>query len=228
MAEDLVGQRILVTSGPTRANIDAVRFISNRSSGRLGRTITIEALARGAHVTMVAGPGSVTPQEEEVTEDDWERLRILPIETVPDLLQTLQEELMARPRHTAVVHAMAVLDYVPQHEETKKVPSGKNRWTIKLTRTPKVIRKVKEWSPRSFLVGFKLEVDKSEEKLTDIATALMRQSRADLVVANDLSRIRDEQHPALIVGTGGNVLSTPRTKTEIARELCDVLAHALG
>ena len=71
------GKHILITSGPTRANLDAVRFISNRSSGRLGRKMALEALGRGAQVTFVAGPDSVVPAPEDLIEEDRARLRVL-------------------------------------------------------------------------------------------------------------------------------------------------------
>jgi len=228
MPRDLTGKRVLITSGPTRANIDAVRYISNRSTGRLGSRIAVEALALGARVTLVAGPESVVPRREELPDQEWSRLRVVRIETVFDLLQTLQQELTARERYSAVVHAMAVLDYVPQQEHEGKVPSGRDTWTLRLVRTPKVIRRIKDWSPRSYLVGFKLEAGRPPERLAEIATAFLRQSRADLVVANDLLKIRDEEHPAVIVGRGGSVLAEPRTKGEIARELCRILTQALG
>jgi len=227
MADSLSGKRILVTSGPTRANIDAVRYISNRSTGRLGRRIAIEALALGARVTLVAGPESVVPQQEDLPEAEWSRLRVVRIETVTDLLQALQGELTSRERYDAMVHAMAVLDYVPQATQEGKTPSGKDTWELVMARTPKVIRQVKVWSPRTYLVGFKLEVGKTDERLREIGVASLRDNRADLVVANDLTAIRDEQHPAIIVGRGGNVLATPQTKSEIARELCRLLALAL-
>ena len=228
MAKDLSGKRILITSGPTRANIDAVRYISNRSSGRLGCRIAIEALALGARVTVIAGPESAVPGKDELSREEWERLRVIPIETVYDLLQAMEKELTAHERYDAVVHAMAVLDYVPEKEESGKVSSRKQSWTLRLVRTPKVIQQIKVWSPRTFLVGFKLEVGKSEERLREIGTAAMRQNRADLVVVNDLTKIHDEEHPAIILGAGGAVLSSPRTKSEIARELCRILAHALA
>ena len=227
MAKDLSGKRLLITSGPTRAKIDAVRYISNRSSGLLGCRIAVEALGSGARVTLVAGPESAVPQREDLPDAEWGRLRVVPIETVFELLQVLQKELTASERYDAVVHAMAVLDYVPQHTEPEKVPSGKESWTLRLVRTPKVIRQIKVWSPRSLLVGFKLEAGKDDEALRDSALALRRLSRADLVVANDLSRIRDETHPALIIGTGGAVLARPQTKTEIASQLCRLIAEWL-
>ena len=228
MPQDLSGKRILITSGPTRADIDAVRYISNRSTGRLGCRIAVEALAIGARVTLVAGPDSAVPAREDLSDEEWSRLRVMHIETVFDLLQTLQRELTARVRYDAVLHSMAVLDYVPQHVDEGKTRSGKDTWTIRLTPTPKIIRQIKVWSPRTFLVGFKLEVNTSDEGLTQTALAFQRESRVDAVVANDLARIHDEDHPAIIIGTGGNVLATPRTKGEIARDLCSILAGAIA
>jgi phosphopantothenoylcysteine synthetase/decarboxylase len=227
MPQDLSGRRILITSGPTRADIDSVRYISNRSTGRLGCRIAIEALALGARVTLVAGPDSVTPTADDLPGEELSRLRIADVETVPDVLQTLKRELSARPRYDAVLHAMAVLDYVPQLVQDGKVRSGKDTWTIRLMPTPKIIRQIRLWTPGTFLVGFKLEVDKSDERLREIALAFLRENRADLVVANDLSRIRDEVHPAIIVGAGGNVKAAPRTKGEIARDLCRILSESL-
>jgi len=228
MPASLSDKRILITSGPTRADIDAVRYISNRSSGRLGCRIAIEALALGARVTFVAGPESALPSRKDVSDQEWARLRIVHVETVEDLTKALEGELTARERYDATVHAMAVLDYVPEKSEERKVPSSKETWTVKLVRTPKIIQQIKVWSPRTFLVGFKLEVGKDEERLLEAGAASMRKSRADLVVANDLLQIRDEYHPALIIGTGGHVLARPRTKSEIARELCRIIAQALG
>lgn len=228
MANLLSERRLLITSGPTRASLDAVRFISNRSSGRLGCRIATEALARGAQVTLVAGPQSVVPRQEDISAAEWQRLKILHIETVFELLQMLQVELASSPPYDAVVHAMAVLDYVPDESSDQKVPSGKEAWTVRLVKTPKVIERIKVWAPDALLVGFKLEVNESEERLRQIALDSLRKYRADFVVANNLAQIRDEAHPALIIGADGTVLARPRTKGEIAHELCGILAEALS
>ncbi len=226
MAATLVGRHILVTSGPTRGPIDAVRFVSNRSSGRLGCRIAIEALRRGARVTVVAGPQSALPTPHELSEDESARLRVLHVETVPDLMATLEAELAASPPD-AVLHAMAVLDYVPEASEDRKTPSGRESWDIRLVRTPKVIRRIKDWAANVYLVEFKLEVGEPEERLAAIALESLRRYRADLVVANDLTTIRDEKHPSLIIAPDGAILARPQTKSEIARHLCDILAGAL-
>jgi phosphopantothenoylcysteine synthetase/decarboxylase len=214
-------QHILVTSGPTRADIDAVRFISNRSSGRLGCHIVTEALERGARVTMVAGPESAVPAEPH------ERLRVVPVVTVEDVMDAMERELTARGAPGAVVHAMAVLDYVPARRESGKTPSGRQEWTIPLVRTPKVIRHIRGWAPGVLLVQFKLEVDVTEEQLRETALASAARNRADLVVANDLVRIGRDRHPALLLDADGNTLARPGTKGEIAAALCEALAERL-
>jgi len=227
MSHDLSGRRILITSGPTRADIDAVRLICNRSSGALGCRIALEALARGAEVTLVAGAGSITPERRELTEDEARRLRVLPVETVIDVLRTLEAELTGTAPPHAIVHAMAVLDYVPAETVSEKTPSGRDEWTLRLVRSPKVIRSIRDWAPTACLVQFKLEVGLSEEALIRAALTSLKRNRADLVVANDLTQIRGEVHPALILSPDGQILARPQTKSAIARTLCDVLVARL-
>lgn len=224
----LAGKHILITSGPTRADIDAVRYVSNRSSGRLGCRIALEALRRGARVSLVAGAQSAVPLRADASEDEWGRLRVLPVETVADLIEVLEAQLTCAEPPDAVLHSMAVLDYVPEAASAEKTPSGRETWQIRLVRTPKVIRRLKEWAPGAYLVAFKLEVGVAEEQLCEAALALLRANRADLVVANDLATIRDETHPALIVAPDGQILFRPATKSEIARSLCDLLSEALA
>ncbi len=223
MDQALTGRRILITSGPTRADIDAVRFICNRSTGRLGARIAAEALKRGSRVTLVAGFHSVLP--EGLSDDDGQRLRVVHVETVQDLIDALEAELTGPEPPDTVVHAMAVLDYVPAERIEEKTPSGRDEWSVRLVRTPKVIKRIKDWAPGVCLVEFKLEVGRTEEELKEAALASLRANRADLVVANDLTGIRDETHPALILAPDGQVLARPATKTQIAQALCDVLGN---
>jgi len=217
---NLESRRILITSGPTRANLDAVRFISNRSTGRLGCAIANESLSRGAEVTLIAGPESQVPSERG-------GLDVAPIETVQDLIDALETRL-AGGQYDAIIHAMAVLDYVPASPEEGKVRSERDEWALRLTRTPKVIRKIKGWAPDTLLVGFKLEVGADEEGLRRAGVEGMDASGAELTVANDLEAIGEDRHPALIIDRGGEVLARPDTKPEIARALCDILSGMLG
>jgi len=213
---------------PTRGAIDAVRFVSNHSSGRLGCRIATEALGRGARVTLVAGPRSATPDAEALPQEQRGRLHVVPVVTVKDVMEFLERELFSSTRPDAVVHAMAVLDYVPETPGEEKTPSGRSAWQITLVKTPKVVRYIRKWAPDVFLVQFKLEVGTTEGQLREVAIASMWRNRADLVVANDMTSIRDEQHPALIIAPDGTVLARPSTKSEVAEQICNILAEKLA
>ncbi len=225
MEYDLSEKNILVPSGPTRADIDAMRFLSNRSTGRLGARIAAEALSRGARVTLVAGRGSAVPGDEESEPALSGRLRVAGVETVDDLLRALRRELAGgTDRYDAIVHAMAVLDYEPVRVLEEKVESGREKWDISLKRTPKVIANLRDWSPHSLLVAFKLGSGCSEAELVRAAVSMLRRNRADFVLANDLQRIEGENHPAMLIDGRGAVIARPGTKEEIARCLCDTVA----
>jgi len=210
-------RRVLVTSGPTRAPIDAVRYITNKSTGRLGALIAEEALRAGAEVTYIYGKGSVLPQVAESAS-----LRLVEVETVPDLMERVREEL-EETNYQAIIHSMAVLDYVPEAPREEKVASGREEWQIRLVKTPKVIRLIRELAPQAFLVGFKLEVGSSEEELIDRAYRSLLANKADLVVANDLLQIERGNHVGYLVNPEGEVVARVEGKEEIARKLVEVI-----
>jgi phosphopantothenoylcysteine synthetase/decarboxylase len=174
----------------------------------------------------VAGPQGAVPGPGELTEGESARLRVIHVETVPDLIAALRPELAGPAPPDAVVHAMAVLDYAPEPAEGK-TPSGRAEWTLTMRPTPKVIGLIRQWAPGALLVGFKLEAGADQAALREAALALLRANRADLAVANDLHRITDEAHPALILDADGQVLASPRTKAQVAAALCDLLAERL-
>jgi len=223
----LESRKILITSGPTRGLIDAVRYITNRSSGRLGVKIAQEALRRGAAVDFVYGVESLVPQVAPDSDQPATKLALFPIETVDQLSERLRHRLTCQ-RVDAVIHLMAVLDFEPAETLSYKLPSNSNEeWTIRLKRTPKIIAQIKTWNPETLLVGFKLEVHKTREELQRIGHEALIRTRADLTVVNDLDSIRDEQHEALVVGPTGQVLATCSTKTEIAQRVLDLIESAL-
>jgi phosphopantothenoylcysteine synthetase/decarboxylase len=193
MENPLKGKRIAITSGPTHAPIDAVRFISNRSTGALGLAIAELCLQKGACVTFFHGPGSLLPPLRK-------GLEIVEIETVNDL----------------ILHAMAVLDYVPETETKGKIPSGKQSLTLRLVRTPKVINRIKQFSPQTILVGFKLEVGAPKESLRRSAKAMMAASQSDFVLANDLRTIEQGTHSGYLLDRKGGFLGPIEGKAAIA------------
>jgi phosphopantothenoylcysteine synthetase/decarboxylase len=216
---DLTGRRLLVTSGPTRGPIDRVRYISNKSTGRLGTTIATKALAAGAEVTFVYGTESLVP-------DPHPALVRVEVETVSELLTAVKRELTRKP-HDAIIHLMAVLDYEPAEFRPEKMASGREEWVIRLRPTPKVIARLKEWAPRALLVGFKLEDHLPDAELIAGAQALAEKNGAALVVANNLAEIEQGRHRALFVAPSGTVLAEVVGKEAIADELLKQVARLL-
>jgi len=220
------GKKFLITSGPIRGPIDAVRYISSTSTGQLGSLLAQEALGRGAQVTFIFGEGSARPQPGELESSGENRFTERPVVTYDDVMKVFSQELSTQ-NHQVVIHAMAVLDYVPAKSQADKVPSGKHEWTLKLVPTPKLIQMVKRWNPNIYLVGFKLEAGVSQQGLILAARRCAEESGADLVVANDLNTIRRGEHQAIIVNPQGKVEATLRGKEHIARGLMDLIAAHL-
>ena len=219
----LQGRRILVTSGPTRAPLDAVRFLTNKSTGRLGSLIAEAALESGADVTFVYGRGSAIPVMRGGRSD---HLRLLPLNTVDDLVAIFRQEL---PRgYDAVIHLMAVLDFAPAEVSEEKVASTTSEWVIRLVPTPKAAALVRDLAPRTFFVGFKLEVGKEPRDLIEIAKDWAHRNHADLVVANDLRDIERGKHIGYLVTASSDVEAVAEGKEAIARALVDLLSRRLG
>jgi phosphopantothenoylcysteine synthetase/decarboxylase len=216
-------RRILITSGPTRAPLDAVRFLTNKSTGRLGSLIAEGALDAGADVTFVYGRGSAVPA---VRGGGADRLRLLPIDTVDDLVAVFDHEL---PRGVdAVIHAMAVLDFAPAQIREEKVTSTLEEWVIRLVPTPKAAARVRDLAPRTFFIGFKLEVGKDKAELVEIARVWAQRNRADLVMANDMRDIERGIHIGYLVNPAGLIEAVAEGKEAIARALIDLLNQRLG
>ncbi len=215
-------KKLLITSGPTRAPLDAVRYITNKATGRLGVLIAEEALRRGADVTFVYGRPSQIPVVRGGAHD---HLTLAAVETVHDLIAVFRREL---PRgYDAVIHPMAVLDFEPAEVRDEKMGSQVKEWVVRLVPTPKAIKLVKELAPKTFLVGFKLEVDKELSELRAIALDFLKRNSCDLVVANDLRQIEGGQHTGHFITPRGEVVQVAVGKEAIARALVDYLDRVL-
>ncbi len=213
---------VLVTSGPTRAWLDRVRYITNSSSGALGAAIVEQLVKRGFPVVHLSGESAVRPQV-----DRPELLESVPVATVDDLVREIRRA-SVRTDIAAVIHAMAVLDYIPEHPFKGKKKSDTDAWTIRLVKTPKVICMLRDLFPASLLVGFKLEAGVSEQELMSSAGALLAANNLDLVVANDIDRVSPDHHEALIIGPEGELVARPETKREIAETLAGIVAEKIG
>jgi len=171
---DMAGLRVLVTAGPTREAVDPVRFLTNRSSGRMGYAIAEAAACRGAQVTLVSGPVSIAaPAGVQVT----------PVQSTEDLLEAM---LRLCPEQDLVIQAAAPADYRPAEAAPQKLKKqGDGGLTLRLVATPDVAKAVGEGKkPGQILVGFAAET----EKLTENAGKKLDAKNLDMIVANDVTR----------------------------------------
>ena len=172
---DLHGKTVLVTAGATVEEIDAVRVMTNKSSGKMGVRIAEQAFLRGAEVVLLSGNNSVEPNyniyEEKFT-------------TVDDLHEKIKKNIN---RANIVIHSAAVSDFTIGNKTSKKIKSDR-KLHLELTPTTKIFERLKKLNKNIFLVGFKAEYGISESKLIDSAYDILKKADADLVVANDVGR----------------------------------------
>lgn len=175
-AGTLRGRRVLVTGGPTYEDLDPVRFVGNRSSGKMGAAIAAEAMRRGAEVSFILGPGSVTPPA--VT--DLVRVRSA---------EEMHDAVMQRAATVdLVVMAAAVADYAPVNQAGQKIEKAGESFTVVMKRTPDIIGSVGQRrltkGDGPVLIAFAAET----EDVLEHARAKLSRKHVDLVVANDVSR----------------------------------------
>ncbi len=216
---DLTGKTILIASGPTFAPLDAVRSITNHSSGRLGSEIAYRMHQAGADIIFLAGKTSVTPKDL-FADNTLEPIPVLSFRTVNELKQLLQRHVTDQ-RIDLVVMAAAVLDYLPESIPNEKHSSKEDTWVITLKRGEKLIEQIRSWNPSTAIVGFKLESGIPEAQLKDKAVDLMNRSGAVLVVGNLKEHIQGNEHHARIyarydANAEVNMSETYKTKREIA------------
>ncbi|HKR64341.1 MAG TPA: bifunctional phosphopantothenoylcysteine decarboxylase/phosphopantothenate--cysteine ligase CoaBC, partial [Thermoanaerobaculia bacterium] len=212
-SRDLVGKRVLVTAGPTREPLDPVRYISNRSSGRMGYAIADAARKRGASVTLISGPTSLpAPAGIDVQ-------RVL---TAGEMHSAV---LAAAPAHQIVIKAAAVSDFAPASVADRKIKKaeGADELTITLKKNPDILADVARLSPRPFIVAFAAETDRVEQN----AREKLERKGADLIVANDVADrtigFDSEENEVLVIGKDGSVTRLEKaSKLVIANRLLDL------
>lgn len=172
---DLKGKKILVTAGATSEEIDPVRVITNKSSGKMGVHIAEEAFLRGADVTLLRGINSVEPQYH---------FKDVKIHSVNDLFDEIKNNIKDK---DIIIHAAAVSDFTIENKSNKKIKSSENLH-LELMPATKIFENIKKIKKNILLMGFKAEHDVSEEVLVDRAYDLLKSADADFVVANDVGK----------------------------------------
>ena len=212
----LEGRSVLVTAGPTHEPIDGVRFIGNRSSGKMGFAIAAEAARRGARVTVVAGP---------VELPDPPGLEVLHVETSAEMAEVV----FGRYENVnAVVMAAAVADFRPSRAVEGKVKKEAGPLELELERTVDILATLGKQKENQVLVGFAAETDnvvgEGRRKLTE--------KNLDLLVANEVGRAgtgfgSETNRAAILAATGDDVELRDWTKADLAGAICDRLAGLL-
>ena len=204
-----LGKRVLVTAGPTREPWDAIRFLSNRSSGRMGYALAAEAHRRGAEVTLVSGPVALTPPAG---------VRTLAVTTAREMHA---QALALFPETDIVIAAAAVADFRPGAPADKKIKKQNMPAALELVPNPDILADMGRAKARQLLVGFAAE---SDPNLEDAAREKMKKKNLDFIVANAAGGDRDafgaEHSSALLLDARGGRL-------ELARQSKDGLAGAI-
>jgi phosphopantothenoylcysteine decarboxylase/phosphopantothenate--cysteine ligase len=207
-SQDLHGETVLITAGPTREKIDPVRYLTNRSSGRMGYALAEAALRRGARVLLVSGPTALTPPATaELTRvESAEQMRI----AVLDLL----------PHATIVIKTAAVSDYRPKVTAGQKI-KRKGPMTLELEATPDILKEISLHKQVQIVVGFAAET----ENVLENARQKLTTKHLDAIVVNDVSRECvgfDSDRNAATILTHDEVVEVPETtKWEVAQRILD-------
>lgn len=213
----LRGKKIIVTAGGTIEKIDEVRFIANRSSGKMGIAIAEECYTKGADVLLLRSKNSVKPRyliKEEV------------FTTAEDLLRLIKTNIKDA---SFFYHVAAVSDFQLEKQFKGKIKSEKDQ-IIKLKPREKILDQIKRLNPCIFLVAFKAEYGLNEEELVKSAKKKLKESKADVIIANDVSRndrgFEADNNEVIIVSSDHKPKKVPcLPKRDIAKDIVDYVNH---
>jgi len=215
---DLEGKRVVVTAGPTREAIDPVRYLTNRSSGRMGYALAAAAERRGARVTLISGPTSLQAPAG---------VTLVPVESAQQMYDAV---MAALPDADLVIKAAAVADFAPAQvaaQKMKKQP-GVDSLTLELQKTPDIVAAIGALSRHPFLVAFAAETDAVEAN----AREKLARKGADLIVANDVSNraigFDSAENEVIVFGRDGTESRIARApKSVVAERILDLVVARL-
>jgi phosphopantothenoylcysteine decarboxylase/phosphopantothenate--cysteine ligase len=211
---DLAGEKVLVTAGPTQENLDPVRYLTNRSSGKMGYAVAEAAAKRGAHVILVSGPASLeTPAGvERIDVQSAEEMHRAVLEKVADC--------------SIAIFAAAVADYRPIEANEQKIKRTKESMTISLEPTTDILASVARNKGERVIVGFAAET----ENVAENARKKLAAKNADLIVANDVTAegagFDHDTNIVTLFARDGRDLALPRmSKSEVAQRILDEIVR---
>jgi phosphopantothenoylcysteine decarboxylase / phosphopantothenate---cysteine ligase len=210
LRRDLEGQTVLVTAGATREDIDPVRFLTNRSSGKMGYALAEAAARRGAHVVLVSGPTDLRVPESV----DW-----IPVRSTEEMRNAVRERAAEA---NVIIMAAAVSDYRPAAARSQKMKRGEERLVLELEPTPDILAELGREKGGRILVGFAAETTNVAEN----ARGKLAHKGADMIVANDVTQEgagfdTDTNVVTLFLRDGREVPLPKLTKFEVANRILD-------
>jgi phosphopantothenoylcysteine decarboxylase / phosphopantothenate---cysteine ligase len=210
----LAGHRVVVTAGPTREALDPVRYLTNRSSGKMGYAVAAAAVRAGAEVVLISGP---------VDLDAPAGVRVIQVETAAQMRDAVHAEL---PGTAVFVSAAAVADYRPARPATQKLKKHAGEMALDLVRNPDILAEVAARPARPFVVGFAAETQEVEAN----ARLKLENKALDMIAANkvgaDCGFDRDE-NALLVLWPGGRVDLGGGTKAELADRLVGLIVERM-
>lgn len=220
----LVGQNFLITAGSTAEYVDPIRVIMNMSSGKMGMSLAKEAHDRGADVTIIYGYGSVDPMAYL----QGRAIKIRRISTRQEMFESVISELSTK-KYDVVILASATSDFSPANRWNEKIESNLGKIDITLVPVDKIISKIKDiCGYEVFLIGFKAEYNVEPSDLVEKAFKKLLESRADLVVANDVGKqntgFGSDNNEVYIVDQQRNTVHLPiQTKEKVSKDILDLI-----
>lgn len=171
--KDLAGKKILITAGPTREALDPVRFLSNRSTGKMGYALAYQAMLRGAEVTLVTGPVQLAPPPF---------VKVVPVESAAQMYEAVTD---ASGKADIIIKSAAVADYRPAQIAENKIKKKEDDMSIPLTRTTDILAWLGEHKKKEqFICGFSMET----ENMLENSRKKMEKKKIDMIVANNVKQ----------------------------------------
>jgi len=210
-AGPLEGLKVIITAGPTREPIDPVRFISNRSSGKMGFAVARAAVEAGARVTLVAGPVNLStpPAVERIDTETTQQMFDAAMAQIPDA--------------DIYIGAAAISDYRPSAPAKQKIKKSADIFELKMVKSPDLLAEVAALEGGPFAVGFAAET----EKLEEYATLKLERKKIDMIIANLVGAnlcFDADENEVVVLWPGGRQPFPKSTKQELARQLVECIA----
>lgn len=210
--KDLRGKKVVVTAGPTREDLDPVRYITNKSSGKMGYAVAEEARDRGAEVTLISGPTNIKVPFG---------VNFIDVSTNEEMLNAVLKDF---DKQDIIIKAAAVCDYKPKSYSDKKIKKNENEFLLPLVKDIDILKRLGQLKDKQILVGFAAE----SNDLLENAEKKLKAKNLDYIVANDITGSdigfsSDDNKVTILFNNGDKVSLDKMNKRQVARKIFDII-----